>query len=132
MSRDERETALRELYAGLRRADARRAPGFEESWRAAVRRVGERPRPVFGLVATATATVVVITVAFVLLVAPFGSDSFPAPTLSEWQAPTDTFLEIPGIEWLRTMPTIEAGLPGLTWDGPTQETATSSSRRLES
>jgi len=132
MSRDERETALRELYAALRRADARRAPGFEESWRAAGRRVGERPRPVFGLVAAATATVAVIAVAFVLLVAPFGSDPFQPPTLSEWEAPTDAFLHIPGIEWLGSVPTIEVGIPGLTWDDPSQKPSSSSSRRLES
>jgi hypothetical protein len=132
MSVDDRETALRELYAALRRADARGAPGFDDAWRAAARLAGDRPRPIVGWVAAATAVIAVVAVAIVLLVYPFGSEAILTPTLSEWQAPTDTFLEIPGIEWLGTMPSIEAGIPGMTWDDPSQKPGTSSSRRLES
>ena len=73
-------------------------------------------------------------VAIVLVVDPFDSDSFEAPTLSQWQAPTDAFLEIPGIEWLRSVPTLDLGPPALAWDEPSQKSnsSPSGSRRLES
>ncbi len=131
MSDHESDRVLHEHYAATRRIDARAASSFDDAWRSARARSGDRRRPVLRVLALAAVGAGVVA-AIVLFVEPFWNDSFETPTLSEWRAPTDTFLEIPGTEWLRSVPTFETGLPGLTWEKPSQNPGLSPSRRLRS
>lgn len=118
-------------YAATRRLDRRAAPVFDEAWRAARERSGERSSPAFRILAFAgVGAVVVVTI--VLLATTLTDDAFETPSLSTWRAPTDSFLEIPGTEWLRSVPTIQNDLPGLAREEPVRDPGYSPSRRLRS
>ncbi len=131
MSDREDDRGLREHYAATRRLDKRAAPSFDEAWRAARAGGGRQSFPVFRALALAVVGVALVA-AIVLLAGPFRDDSFEPPTLSTWQAPTDTFLEIPGTDWLRSVPTLQTDLPGITREEPTPNPGLSPSRRLRS
>jgi hypothetical protein len=126
---------LRDLFQGLRAEDREAAPGFDEMM-ARVKEAQDLPeesrsprvswvrRPrrwvlTGGLLAAAVAAAVLLMdtstttdARFEEVVRAFASD----PALGAWESPTDGLLDVPGIELLRTVPTI--GNP--RWPGQPQ------------
>ena len=96
--------AMRRLFTALRDADRRASPGFEA--------VLGRPRsPVASAAALSSFMVLAAVTVIAAVVVAKRSHSVPAgPTLSAWQAPTDVLLSTPGIEVLRSVPSISASV----------------------
>jgi hypothetical protein len=96
--------ALRRAFAELRAADRRSLPAFDTL----VARPRHRIPP---LVATPGAVVLAAVLVVVAVVVVRRSQVVPpAPPLSAWQAPTDVLLHTPGIEVLRSVPSISASV----------------------
>jgi hypothetical protein len=96
--------AMHRLFAELRDADRRASPSFEAVLR--------RPRsPIASSAALSSMMVLAAVVVIAAVVVARRSHSVPAgPTLSAWQAPTDVLLSTPGIEVLRSVPSISSSI----------------------
>lgn len=97
---------LRELYAALRRQEERAAPAFA-GVRALATHDRRGPHSPWVLLGLATAAAALVAGAFFLFRIPVR----PGPSVTEWKAPTDFLLQIPGQEILRTLPRIGRSLP---------------------
>src|SRR5262249_46243709 len=96
--------AMRRLFTELRAADRRALPGLEA--------VLGRPRsPVASAAALSSIMVLAAVVVIAAVIVATRSYSVPVgPTLSAWQAPTDVLLSTPGIEVLRSVPSVSSSV----------------------
>lgn len=109
MTPGEDEARLRAALAEAHRDDARRMPGFEQTWASARRRPGRRTAWRWAVLSTALVAAGVGT----WLVARPGPAPAAWPTVStHWVGPTDFLLETPDLVTLRSVPTLDPrGLP---------------------
>ena len=96
--------AMHRLFAELRDADRRASPSFAG--------VLSRRRPPIASVRAASSIVAFAAAVIVLsIVVAQRLHSVPAgPALSAWQAPTDALLSTPGIEVLRSVPSVSSSI----------------------
>ena len=110
MSPDRQEDQLRRLFAELREADARRAPAFDDVWRATAARA-ERPvrRPLVGYYAAA-AVVALLAGGLLVGVSRLGRSRGAVVALSQWESPTAFLLSDPGGNLLTGVPPISSSV----------------------
>ena len=104
---DFRDDDLRARFAELRREEEAQAPEFafpSPGWAGQGRRWSAGK-----LIAVAACLVTIVAAVFWLRLVPQGREREPGThvaSLTEWRAPTDSLLETPGRELLRTVPAI--------------------------
>jgi hypothetical protein len=90
---------LRERFAELREYELAQAPAFE------LPRARSRSRSRGGLRVAGAGTAVVVAIIALVLITRRARE--PEISITEWQAPTDVLLRMPGTEWLGEMPTLK-------------------------
>jgi hypothetical protein len=96
--------AMHRLFAELRDADRRASPSFDGVLR-------RRRRPIVSVRAASSILVLAAAVILLSIVVAQRLHSVPAgPALSAWQAPTDVLLSTPGIEVLRSVPSVSSSI----------------------
>jgi hypothetical protein len=113
---------IRDWFERLKQDDARIAPTFASSWRAAESRMiaVRRPSLLLRFAAVGAVLVLAATGTWIGLKQRPARPAAAITQLSQWRAPTDFLLETPGSEFLRTVPRF-GGLPIMDKPGKHEE-----------
>lgn len=115
MNEDRRDNQVRQRFDQLKRDDAGRTPSFATVWhRARTRDDDGRSVALWFRLAAAAAVIVALIVASGVLLRR-GSVEVPATesyavALSEWESPTQGLLQIPGQQFLSSVPQFDASI----------------------
>ncbi|HEU5262879.1 MAG TPA: hypothetical protein VFU41_15775 [Gemmatimonadales bacterium] len=103
------EQELRERFERLRREDAAGGPSFRATLAGAGRRRARRGPSVHRVAAAAIAVATVVVAAVILDLRLGPRDPRVDLAATRWRGPTDFLLRLPGADYLRTVPRLDAG-----------------------
>lgn len=112
---EQRDRDLRDLFAALRRDSEAAAPSFQATQEAArARRLPHRP----GWLIPAVAAAVLLVGAVVILRPRAPRQPLVSLAVPRWQSPTDFLLQVPGAEYLTTVPKLTYRIDIPEWRNP--------------
>ena len=102
------ERELRERFERLRREDVVGGPSFRATLAGAQRRRARRGPSVRRVAAAAIGVATVVAAAVVVHIRLGPADPRVDPAATRWLGPTDFLLRLPGADYLRTVPRLDA------------------------